>query len=208
MILTAGPVQPRLKPGIAIQILRECSPVGGAASEGIVHGDLKPSNIMLKRTGNAKIIDIGSAIDWSAARSAHVVAGLRRPRGARGRTEFPERRSGEPGLYPGRDAGGAFPFQGLTTYRRLIDAKKRLDRDLPAMLPTEVGGNEMLLNLCQRLIAPDRPAAFQTRSPRTSTAKGRPTSTANSSRSTWRANMKTTSAFRWSIWREQAPRLA
>ncbi len=31
--------------------------------EGIVHSDLKPSNIMVKRTGNAKIVDIGSAFE-------------------------------------------------------------------------------------------------------------------------------------------------
>ncbi len=31
--------------------------------ENIVHGDIKPSNVMLKRTGNAKIIDIGSAFE-------------------------------------------------------------------------------------------------------------------------------------------------
>ena len=28
-----------------------------------MHGDIKPSNIMVKRTGNAKIIDIGSAFE-------------------------------------------------------------------------------------------------------------------------------------------------
>src|SRR5271166_1819517 len=51
VILTAGPAQPRLKPGVAIQILREClSGLAALHRQGIVHGDLKPSNVMLKRT--------------------------------------------------------------------------------------------------------------------------------------------------------------
>ena len=68
VIVTAGPVQPRLKPGIAIAIVREClAALAALHREGIVHGDIKPSNIMLKRTGNAKIIDIGSAFDLDNA---------------------------------------------------------------------------------------------------------------------------------------------
>jgi serine/threonine-protein kinase len=62
VIVTAGPVQSRIKPGVAIAIVREC--LAGLAAlhrEGIVHGDIKTSNIMVKRTGNAKLIDIGSA---------------------------------------------------------------------------------------------------------------------------------------------------
>src|SRR5271166_219327 len=52
VIVTAGPAQPRLKPGIAIQVLREClAGLAGLHRRGIVHGDVKPSNIMLKRTG-------------------------------------------------------------------------------------------------------------------------------------------------------------
>ena len=68
VILTSGPVQPRLKPGVAIAVLRDC--LAGLAAlhrAGIVHGDLKPANIMLTRMGNAKIIDIGSAIDLRQA---------------------------------------------------------------------------------------------------------------------------------------------
>ncbi len=63
VIVTAGPVQSRFKPGIAIQIVREClAALAALHREQIVHGDLKPSNIMIKRTGNAKIVDIGSAV--------------------------------------------------------------------------------------------------------------------------------------------------
>ena len=102
VILTQGPVQPRMKPGVAIQVLREC--LAGLAAlhrEGIVHGDLKPSNIMLKRTGDTKVIDIGSAIDrHAAAGAAHVVAGLRRPGSARRRRELAASRPGQSRLRP------------------------------------------------------------------------------------------------------------
>src|SRR5439155_10334462 len=64
VIVTAGPTQPRLKPGIAISVMREClAALAALHREGIIHSDLKPSNIMLKRTGNAKIVDIGSAFE-------------------------------------------------------------------------------------------------------------------------------------------------
>ncbi len=64
VIVTQGPVQPRLKPGIAIAIVRDClAALAALHREGIVHGDMKPSNIMLKRTGDAKIVDIGSAFE-------------------------------------------------------------------------------------------------------------------------------------------------
>src|SRR5262249_10518042 len=63
VIVTAGPVQPRLKPGIAIAVLRDClAALAALHRDDVVHGDIKPSNIMLKRTGNVKLIDIGSAI--------------------------------------------------------------------------------------------------------------------------------------------------
>ena len=87
VIVTAGPMQPRVKPGIAIAIVRDClAALAALHREGIVHGDLKPSNIMLKRTGNAKIVDLGSAFDLEQrADAADLHADLRRARGARRR---------------------------------------------------------------------------------------------------------------------------
>ena len=107
VIVTAGPMQPRLKPGIAIAVVREC--LAGLAAlhrEGIVHGDIKPSNIMLKRTGNAKIVDIGSAFELTnAPAAAHLHADLRRARGARRGRVLAALRPGQPGLRADRDAG-------------------------------------------------------------------------------------------------------
>ncbi|MEM7312723.1 MAG: serine/threonine-protein kinase, partial [Planctomycetota bacterium] len=64
MVLTEGPVQPRVMPGVAVAIVRDClSALAALHREEIVHGDMKPGNIMLKLTGRAKIIDMGSAFE-------------------------------------------------------------------------------------------------------------------------------------------------
>ncbi len=106
VIVTAGPAQPRVKPGIAMAIVRDClAALAALHREGIVHGDLKPSNIMLKRTGNAKIVDLGSAFDLKKVPlAAHLHADLRRARGARRRRVLAPQRPGQPGLRADRDA--------------------------------------------------------------------------------------------------------
>ena len=61
-IVTAGAAQPWLKLGVAIAVLRDGLAAPAARHrDGIIHGDVKPSNIMLKRTGDAKLADVGSA---------------------------------------------------------------------------------------------------------------------------------------------------
>ncbi len=66
VVVTAGMEKPRLKPGFAIAVFRGClSALDALHRRGIVHSDIKPANIMLKRTGSVKIIDIGSAYELS-----------------------------------------------------------------------------------------------------------------------------------------------
>ena len=109
----------RIPDGVAIQVLRECL-VGLAAlhREGIVHGDVKPSNVTLKRTGNAKIIDIGSAIDrkspsarrmWSPAYAA--------PEVLEGGDNTPRSDLASLGYVLVEMLAGRTPFEGLTTLR-------------------------------------------------------------------------------------------
>jgi serine/threonine-protein kinase len=162
VILEAGPAQPRLKPGVAIAVLRDC--LAGLAAlhrAGIVHGDLKPANVLLKRTGNAKVIDIGSAVDlrgegprrmWSPAYAA--------PEVLEGAENTPRSDLASLGYVLVEMLAGRAPFEGLATYRELIEAKLRLEGRLPELLPPEVSGNELLLSLCRRLVAADPAQRF------------------------------------------------
>jgi serine/threonine protein kinase len=162
VILTAGPVQPRIKPGVAIQILREC--LAGLAAlhrDGIVHGDLKPSNVMVKRTGNAKIIDIGSAMDLDQASARRMWSpAYAAPEVLAGGKNTPQSDLASLGYVLIEMLAGQSPFEGLTDYRTLLAAKKDLDKRLKSLLPPDVSCNEMLIHLCQKLIAPDPAKRF------------------------------------------------
>jgi serine/threonine protein kinase len=162
VILTHGPVQPRLKPGVAIQVLREC--LAGLAAlhrEGIVHGDLKPANIMLKRTGDTKVIDIGSAIDLNAAAARRMWSPVyAAPEVLQGGENSPQSDLASLGYVLIEMLAGRPAFEGSTTYAALIEAKSALDRRLPDMLPPEVSCNDLLLHLCRRLVAADPARRF------------------------------------------------
>ena len=157
VIVTPGPVQLRIKPGVAVAIVRDClAALAALHREGIVHGDVKPSNIMLKRTGNVKVIDIGSAYE------------LDDPPPRRGCTP----RYAAPEILDGSEAtprsdlaslgyvlvemlSGRPAFGGMSTYADLLEAKRFFAQRLPHILPNEVTCNQLLMNFCQRLVAPD-----------------------------------------------------
>ncbi|MEN6457344.1 MAG: serine/threonine-protein kinase [Thermoguttaceae bacterium] len=157
VIVTAGPMQPRLKPGIAIAIVRDC--LAGLAAlhrEGIVHGDLKPSNIMLKRTGNAKIVDLGSAFDFERAPPRRTCTpAYAAPEVLDGGESSPRSDLASLGYVLIEMLGGAPPFAGLSNFNDLLEAKRFLAQRLPNLLPQDVVCNELLMNFCRGLVAPD-----------------------------------------------------
>ena len=62
VIVTAGRDHCAIKAGVAVDIVRGClAALSALHHERIAHCDLKPSNIMIKRTGTKKIIDVDSS---------------------------------------------------------------------------------------------------------------------------------------------------
>ncbi len=157
VLVTEGIEQPRLKAGVAMAIVRDC--LAGLAAlhrEGVVHGDVKPANIMLKRTGSSKLIDIGSAFEIDDPPPTRTCT----PRYA-----APEVLEGGEATYRSDLASlgycliemlaGRPLFTGRSDYKDLLEAKRMLPQQLESVLPEEVTCNELLMNFCKGLIAPD-----------------------------------------------------
>ena len=162
VIVTSGPVQPRFKPGIAIQVVREVlHALTALHREGIVHGDIKPSNVMLKRTGAAKVIDIGSAIDLTnSPRRRMCSPAYAAPEVLQGQEVSPQSDLASLGYVLIEMLAGRPCFSEMKTFDELMDAKRTLSGRLPKMLPQEVVCNELLLNFCRRLVSPDPAKRF------------------------------------------------
>lgn len=160
VIVTESGPQLRLKPGVAIAILRDClSAVAALHRRDIQHADLKPANIMVKRTGNCKIVDFGSAFStdepphrptWTPRYAAVEVLEGAVPTPASDLASLGyvllEMLSGQPCFAEVVDAGD---------HAALIAAKRELPETLYAQLPHDVVRNTTLVDLLQQLIAPD-----------------------------------------------------
>lgn len=156
VIVTDGPMQPRLKPGIAVAVLRGAlTALSALHRAGLVHGDVKPANLMLKRTGAAKLIDIGSAFAAAEPPSAwSYTPGYAAPEVHAG--SLPTARSdlASLGYVLVEMLAGRRPFAGLAG-EELTRAKAALPDRLGQLLPAEVVRNELLMGLVRGLVAAD-----------------------------------------------------
>ena len=99
--------------------------------EDIVHGDIKPSNIMLKRTGNAKIIDIGSAFEMDNPPPIRTCTPFyAAPEVLDGGEMTPRSDLASLGYVLIELLSGRQPFAGMKTYRELLEAKRTLPQQL------------------------------------------------------------------------------
>ena len=163
VVFTAGVDQPRLKPGLAIAVVREC--LAGLAAlhrDGIIHSDVKPSNIMLKRTGNVKIIDIGSAFEMRNRPPGQPCTPVyAAPEVLQGLTGSPQSDLASLGYVLLEMVCGSQPFAGMN-YSKMVQAKRDILQELPRLLPPEeFAYSESMMVLIRRLVHPDPSQRFQ-----------------------------------------------
>lgn len=164
VVVTEGVEQPRMKAGVAMAIVRDC--LAGLAAlhrDGVVHGDIKPANIMLKRTGAAKLIDIGSAFETSdPPPSRTCTPRYAAPEVLEGGEASSRSDLASLGYCLIEMLAGKPLFTGLSAYKDLLQAKRMLPQHLEELLPEEVTCNELLMNFCRGLVAPDPMRRFPT----------------------------------------------
>lgn len=162
-VFTNGVQQPRLKPGVAVSILREClAALAALHRQDIIHCDMKPANIMLKRSGNVKIIDFGSAIELNnLPPNQPCTPTYAAPEVLLGERATPQSDLASLGYILIEVITGFQPFANLK-YAQLIKAKQNILQQLPQWFPTEEFAlSEPLMKLIHRLVHPDPRERFR-----------------------------------------------
>jgi serine/threonine-protein kinase len=163
VLITYGEDQPRFRPGVAVAIVREC--LEGLAAmhrNGIVHGDVKPANIMLKRSGHAKMIDMGSAFESNNPMNRRTCT----PTYASvevllGGDCTPLSDLASVGYVLLELIAGKQLFADAKNLDQLINAKESMWENLQDRLPEDVADNDLLMKFCRGLTDPDPEARYQ-----------------------------------------------
>ncbi len=157
VIITKGPDHSRFKAGVAVAIVREClAALAALHRERIVHGDVKPANIMLKRSGHAKLIDMGSAIEYdNPPRERECTPLYAAPEVLENEHASPRSDLASVGYVLIELLSGRNIFAGNEKLRDLVQAKLELPKRLEEILPEDVCRNELLMNFLRGLISPD-----------------------------------------------------
>jgi serine/threonine-protein kinase len=163
VLITYGEEQPRFRPGVAVAIVRECLE-GLAAMHrmGLVHGDVKPANIMLKRSGHAKLIDIGSAFEASnplqrqTCTPTYAAVEVLEGRECTALSDLASLGYVLLELISGKQL-----FSDTRNLQTLIRSKETLWDNLQDRLPEDIADNDLLMGFCRGLTDPDPAARFE-----------------------------------------------
>ena len=157
VVATLGQPQTRFKAGVAVAIVRDClAALGALHRQKIVHGDIKPANIMIKRTGNAKLIDMGSAFELDVPpHNRTCTPAYAPPEVLEGANCSPRGDLASLGYVLIEMLAGKPCFSNDLSFRDLLEQKRTLHRRLESFLPPDVVCNNHLMNLCKRFVAAD-----------------------------------------------------
>ena len=164
VIITTGPQHSRFKAGIAVAIVREClAALAALHRNNIVHGDIKPANIMLKRSGHVKLIDMGSAFNHTnPPRERECTPLYAAPEVLENQASTPRSDLASVGYVLIELLCGQNIFAGHDKFADLMQAKRELPSRLDELLPDDLLGNTLLMNFISGLIAPDPNRRFPT----------------------------------------------
>jgi serine/threonine-protein kinase len=171
---TPAPDRVCLQPLLAVNIIEKClRGLSAMHQRGVVHGDIKPSNIMLDCNGSIRLIDFGSACLYQDPPQIRTWTPRYAPPELLQRGEWtPKSDLASLGyvlieLLSGRpDLGG--PRIGEESTRAgdrdreevLLEAKQCLPQRLTDLLPEYVCRSDKLMRLCRKLIDPDPAKRF------------------------------------------------
>lgn len=156
LVFSLGPAQGRVRISIATSILCDClSAIDAMHRAGIVHADIKLSNIMINRLGQAKLIDYGAAFLVGEGEDLPVVT----PQYA-----APEVLGGSScsQLSDLNSLGYVFIelitgtrlFSGFRGGRELLQEKRRIMNHVFEILPDDIRKSQTLMDLICGLVAP------------------------------------------------------
>ncbi len=157
VVMTNAGFQTRLMPSMVLGILREClAGLSALHRREVIHADMKPSNVMVKQTGNCKIIDLGSSFfthtpprrpTWTWRYAPVEVL--------QGETHSPLSDMASLGYVMLELLSGKIPFVGVTDKDELIQLKQEMWERVDEILPADVARNSTLVEMISRMIAPD-----------------------------------------------------
>ncbi len=158
-----------LAPGVAVNIIQKClRGVSALHDKGIVHCDIKQSNIMLDCYGSIRLIDIGSAFQLDSPPRRPTWTPRYAPPEVLEKDEWTkqgdlaslgyvliELLSGQTDLMGPLSSSNSVHILDKKTRNELAEAKRQLPNRLEQLIPERAGKSISLKKLCKGLIDPD-----------------------------------------------------
>lgn len=154
-VITAGPEQARILPGAAVTLIRDClNGLRALHSMGVVHGDLRPANLMVQPDGSMKIIDLGSAVvQGEAPRECVYTAAYAAPEVLERKDWTRQSDLASLGYVLLEMLIGRRLFKPTLSTEELLAEKRSLPHRVRELLPPPFVGSRVLVEFCRRLIA-------------------------------------------------------